>query len=391
MVHTGLTLLMNDFPARLKGKKIGVLCHSPSISTDFSHITEILNNRKDCRLAAIFGPQHGIFGQTQDNMIEWEGQIHPQFRIPVFSLYGMSRKPTAEMLKEIEALVVDLQDVGARLYTYIWTVKLCIEACYEAGIPIWILDRPNPIAAIPFDGPVLKDEYFSFVGGARIPLCHRMTMGEMALWIREKYYPGCDLNIVWMDGWKRRLMYSDTGLPWVIPSPNMPSLQTAVVYPGTVLFEGLNFSEGRGTTIPFELFGAPDLDANTLKKYLDSRKLGSCAFRVHNFIPTFNKFEGVFCNGLQIHVTDIRKYQPVSVAFEIFDAIMETNPPGTMQFNQPPYEYDYTHIPFDILSGDDGMRQTLVKRDPIKPEMEKWRDEIEEFKKEFAGIAAYPD
>ncbi len=196
---------------------------------------------KIAELTAIFGPQHGIYGQTQDNMIEWEGGSHQGSGIPIFSLYGRNRKPTPEMLKEIDVLIIDLQDVGARLYTYVWTVKLCMEACMEAGIPVWILDRPNPIGKVPCDGPVLKEEYFTFVGGASIPLCHRMTMGEMALWIKEKYYGACDLNIVWMEGWRRNSLFSETGLPWVLPSPNMPTLQTAIVYPGTVLFEGSIF------------------------------------------------------------------------------------------------------------------------------------------------------
>ena len=314
MVETGLETLLNHFPAELKGKKVGILCHAPSITKDFRHITEIFYSRKDCRLSAIFGPQHGLHGQTQDNMIEWQNQEHPVFNIPLYSLYGEHRKPTPEMLDDIEVLLIDLQDVGARLYTYIWTVKLCIEACTEKGIPVWILDRPNPISILDFDGPILKEEFFTFVGGASIPLCHRMTIGEMALWIKEKYYPQCDLKVVWMKNWRRSLLYSETGLPWVLPSPNMPSVNTAIVYPGTVLIEALNISEGRGTTIPFELFGAPFIDSEKLKKNLDGRKIKGCAFRVHNFIPTFHKFSGELCNGVQIHVTDINTFKPVGTA-----------------------------------------------------------------------------
>jgi uncharacterized protein YbbC (DUF1343 family) len=271
MVITGLEVILEHFPPSLKGKRIGILCHAPSISSNFIHITDLFYQRSDCRLSAIFGPQHGIHGQTQDNMIEWESLKHPVFNIPLFSLYGENRKPTREMLENIDVLLIDLQDVGARLYTYVWTVKLCIEACSEAGIPVWLLDRPNPIGAVGFDGPVLKEEFFTFVGGASVPLCHRMTMGELALWIKEKYYPHCNLNVVWMKNWRRNSLYSQTGLPWVLPSPNMPTEQTAIVYPGTVLIEALNLSEGRGTTIPFELFGAPFINPELLKKNLDSR------------------------------------------------------------------------------------------------------------------------
>jgi uncharacterized protein YbbC (DUF1343 family) len=391
MVTTGLEILAGDLPHSLKGKRVSVLCHAPSIARDFTHITDILSEIKDVRLSAIFGPQHGIFGQTQDNMIEWEGAMHPKYGIPVFSLYGQHRKPTPEMLDETDALLIDLQDVGARLYTYIWTVKLCMEACAEQNIPVWVLDRPNPIGRLPADGPVLKEEYFTFVGGASIPLCHRMTIGEMALWIRDKYHPGCELNVIWMKGWHRSSLYSETGLPWVLPSPNMPSLQTALVYPGTVLAEALNLSEGRGTTIPFELIGAPFIDVYKLKDKLDKRKIEGCVFRIHNFIPTFNKYKDEYCNGIQIHVTDPVKYRPVGVALELFDAIIETSAHDAFQFIPPPYEYETRLMPFDILSGDSLMRQTLCKRLPLKDEKERWLSEIEVFLTEFSQMSVYPE
>ena len=391
MVQTGLEIITEHFPAALKGKKVGILCHAPSIMKDFTHITDVFFHREDCILSAIFGPQHGIYGQTQDNMIEWRSKIHSVYKVPIYSLYGEHRKPTMEMIEEIEALIIDLQDVGARLYTYIWTVKLCIEACAEAGIPVWILDRPNPIGRLPFDGPVLKEEYFTFVGGASIPLCHRMTIGEMALWIKEKYYNSCDLSVVWMKNWKRNSLFGETGLPWVLPSPNMPSLQTAIVYPGTVLIEALNLSEGRGTTIPFELFGAPFIDPGKLKKNLEARQIPGCAFRIHSYIPTFHKFSGEICNGLQIHVTSPDIFYPVATALEIFDAILETSPADSLKFNLPPYEYEYNLMPFDILSGDSGMRTSLIKRVPVKLEKLRWQNEIEEFKKEFLHFSAYPE
>ncbi len=389
MVLTGLEQIRKKAPASWKNKRIGVLCHASSITSDFIHITELFSDI--CLLSAIFGPQHGIYGQTQDNMIEWQSLIHPVYKVPLFSLYGENRKPTGTMLDQIDVLVIDLQDVGARLYTYVWTVKLCMEACSERGIPVWILDRPNPVSRLFCDGPVLKKDYFTFVGGAEVPLCHRMTMGEMALWIKEKYFRNCDLNIVWMKGWKRNSLYGETGLPWVLPSPNMPTVQTAVVYPGTVLFEALNISEGRGTTIPFELFGAPFIDSLKLRKNLDSRKIPGCVFREHGFIPTFNKFAGQFCNGLQIHVTDHSKYMPVTTVLDIIDGIIETSPQDSLCFKQPPYEYEYNLIPFDILSGDSGMRSSLEKREPVSIEKNRWQSEIDEFRKEFISVAVYPE
>jgi uncharacterized protein YbbC (DUF1343 family) len=391
MVTTGLSSFLSNFPTSLKGKRVGILCHAASIEKDFSHVIDILHDLKECRLSAVFGPQHGLHGQTQDNMIEWQSERHPVYDIPLFSLYGEHRKPVPEMLAEIDALIVDLQDVGTRIYTYIWTVKLCIEACAEAGIPVWVLDRPNPVSRLPFDGPVLKKEFFTFVGGASIPLCHRMTTGEMAMWVREKYHPSCDLNVVRMENWRRSSLYSDTGLPWVLPSPNMPTLQTAIVYPGMVLIEALNLSEGRGTTLPFELFGAPFINADKLKRNLAKRNIKGCAFRIHNYIPTFHKFSGELCNGLQIHVTDIAVFRPVETAVGIFDAIIETSAPGSLRFNLPPYEYEDKLMPFDILSGDSGIRETLINRSDIRYEKERWAQEIEEFRSEFRRFSLYDE
>lgn len=391
MVKTGLESFLNNFPAALKGKRVGILCHASSIVKDFSHIIDVFHDMEEIKLSAVFGPQHGLHGQTQDNMIEWQSQKHPGYNIPLFSLYGEYRKPTPEMLEETDALIIDLQDTGTRIYTYIWTVKLCLEACAEAGIPVWVLDRPNPIGRLPCDGPVLKEEFFTFVGGACIPLCHRMTLGEMALWVKEKYHPSCDLKIIRMENWNRSSLYSETGLPWVLPSPNMPSLQTAIVYPGTVLIEALNLSEGRGTTLPFELFGAPFINAEKLRKNLIDRKIKGCVFRIHNYIPTFHKFRGELCNGIQIHVTDITSYKPVEAAIDIFDAIIETSTPGSFRFNPPPYEYEHRLMPFDILSGDSGIRETLIQRGDIKAEKRRWAHEIEVFKAEFNEISLYDE
>jgi uncharacterized protein YbbC (DUF1343 family) len=391
MVTTGLESFLKKIPASLIGKRIGILCHASSITKDFSHITDIFHDLKEFSLTAVFGPQHGLHGQTQDNMIEWQSQRHQVYNIPLFSLYGENRKPTPSMLSEIDALIIDLQDIGTRIYTYVWTVKLCLEACAEAGIPVWILDRPNPIGKLPFDGPVLKEEFFTFVGGACIPLCHRMTLGEMSLWIRDKYHPACDLKIIPMDNWKRSSLYSETGLPWVLPSPNMPSLQTALVYPGTVLIEALNLSEGRGTTIPFELFGAPFVNAEELRKNLINRKIKGCAFRIHNYIPTFHKFHGELCNGIQIHITDFETFKPVESAVEIFDAIIETSAPGSLKFNPPPYEYELKLMPFDILSGDSGIRETLLNQGDLRSEKERWSEEIEEFRTDFKEFTLYEE
>jgi uncharacterized protein YbbC (DUF1343 family) len=388
---SGLDVVSMHMPSGLCGRKAGILCHASSITSDFRYITEVFGHGSECRMAALFGPQHGIYGQTQDNMIEWEGRDDPVLRIPVYSLYGEHRKPTPDMLDGIDVMVIDLQDVGARLYTYIWTVKLCMEACSEAGIPVYILDRPNPIGRVQADGPVLMEEFFTFVGGASIPLCHRMTIGEMAIWIREKYMPGCDLHVIRAEGWYRNSLFRETGLPWVIPSPNMPTPETTIVYPGIVLAEALNISEGRGTVIPFELTGAPFIDSARLLSELRNRKIPGCSFRLHDFIPTFNKYAGQYCHGIQIHVTDVSVFRPVATALHLFDAIIKTSPPDSVKFNPPPYEYEYRLMPFDILSGDSRMRQVLEEGLSLADEISRWDVSIESFNKEFRQMALYSE
>ncbi len=384
-------MVIRDLPAGLRGKRTGLLCHASSISSDYRHITEYFGKGSPLQLAALFGPQHGLFGQTQDNMIEWEGGDDSLLGVPLFSLYGTHRKPTPEMLTGVEQFVVDLQDVGARLYTYIWTVKLCMEACAAAGIPVWMLDRPNPIGKIAADGPLLQKEYFTFVGGASIPLCHRMTLGEMAVWIREKHVPQCELHVIRAEGWRRSMLYSDTGLPWVLPSPNMPTLQTAIVYPGTVLVEALNLSEGRGTTIPFELTGAPWINGRRLLAEMRSRELPGCRFRWHDFIPTFNKYAGEYCQGIQIHVTDPARFRPVTTALHLFEAIIKTSPEGSFRFNQPPYEYEYELMPFDILAGDSRTREVLELGLPLSDEFARWEEQTAGFLEEFRELALYDE
>jgi len=389
MTQTGLDILSTEFPQALTKKRIGVLCHAASVSSNFTHILDVVK-QLPCTLSAIFGPQHGIFGQTQDNMIEWEGYIHPVYNVPVYSLYGQHRKPDAAMLKNLDALVIDLQDVGARPYTYIWTIKLCMEACSAQGIAVWILDRPNPIAAVPFDGPMINEAFYSFVGGAPIPLCHRMTMGEMAVLLQNRYIPACDLNIVWMKNWKRNSLYNETGLPWVLPSPNMPTLDTAIVYPGKVLLEATNLSEGRGTTRPFELVGAPYVNVYDVLEYLRGMDIPGCLFREHGFIPTFQKWQGQYCNGLQVHVTNPRVYLPVYTTVAIVSAIIHTSG-DAFQFKQPPYEYETKKMPFDILAGSVSLRESLETHSDPMVIRAQWQCDINDFMPVFNEIAHYPE
>ena len=390
MVKSGLECLLHDFPEELKGKKIGVVCHAASVTSSYVHIIDALTHHPSCRLGAIFGPQHGLYGQTQDNMIEWEGTDRALHKVPVYSLYGKVRKPTPEMLAGLDALVFDLQDAGARPYTYLWTLKLCMEACSEKKVPLYVLDRPNPIACGAFDGPMLRPDCFSFVGGAEIPLCHRLSIGEIGGLLRRAYFPSADVHIVWMQGWRRNSLWSETGLPWVLPSPNMPTPDTALVYPGMVLLEATTLSEGRGTTRPFEIFGAPFLNIRKLREYLDKCDPKGCIFREHEFIPTFQKWAGKECRGMQLHVTDPRSFKPVETAYAILSAVHAVAP-DDFSFRTDPYEYEREKPAIDVLSGSDRFRKAVLEGTPLAGIREEWKREREPYVKIFREIAHYPE
>src|SRR5690606_2051094 len=294
----------------------------------------------------------------QDNMIESAPYHDPVTGLPVHSLYGDVRKPTAGMLRGLDALVFDLQDVGVRVYTFVWTMTLAMEACAEAGIPFVVLDRPNPVGGARRAGPVLRPGYESFVGLHPVPLRHGLTAGELALWVNEERGIGCDLEVVPCSGWRRDMRWSETGLPWVMPSPNLPTPDSCEVYPGMVLLEGTNLSEGRGTTRPFELFGAPYLDPRDLVERLAPRMGPGVALRPCHFEPTFQKHAGALCGGAQIHVTDAQSFEPVRLAEEILPAIRDKSP-DAVGWRPPTYEYEAELMQIDILWGHAGLREGL--------------------------------
>lgn len=390
MTKTGLDKVRNRVPEYLKNKKAGVLCHAASVASDYTHILDIWYENTDLELGTIFGPQHGLYGQTQDNMIEWEsGELHPGYNVTLYSLYGKNRKPTSKMLEGLEVFVADLQDVGARPYTYIWTIKLCMEACLEKGIPVVVLDRPNPIVDIPFDGDILEPGFFTFVGGAQIPLCHRMTMGEMALFLKDEYFPELDLHVISMDNYSRDMTFTDTDLPWVLPSPNMPTEETAVVYPGQVLIEALTISEGRGTTRPFEIFGTPGLDVTSVLNILKEENLPGVYFRQHDFIPTFQKHAGVYCGGIQMHVTDRKKFLSVYTTAVVLQAFLKSESIEPTIFKNPPYEYEYDKMPFDILSGNVKLRETLQSGESLANLKNEWDNKRADFISKLKDIKLY--
>ncbi len=377
---TGLDLVDKLWPSDLKAARVGLVVHPASVNSRLEHAIPVCMRSKKFKLTALFGPQHGILGQTQDNMVEWEGFRDPVTGLPVYSLYGKTRKPRPEMLANIDALVIDLQDVGSRYYTFIWTLDLCMQACHEAGKQIVVLDRPNPIAGHITEGPMLDPKFSSFVGLRPLPVRHGMTIGEISAYLRDTCYPGLDHRVIPMQGWKRKLWFDQTRLPWVIPSPNMPTLDTALVYPGMCLFEATNISEGRGTTRPFEIFGAPFIHPETLVSALKEFKLPGVVFRPMSFRPTFQKHAGLLCGGAQIHVTDREKFKPFKTGVAILKAIHDTYP-REFKWNQPPYEYEEVLLPIDILAGSSRLRKDIESGKDLD-EMEKWwKEETKAFEK----------
>lgn len=346
--------LAEVWPVRLRDKKLrlGALLHPASVNARLETTLSVLERHHGelFALSALFGPQHGFGGTTQDNMIEWESFPHPRLGCPVFSLYGEHREPTPAMLDTIDVLLVDLQDVGSRYYTFVWTLYLCLRACAARGIPVVVCDRPNPLNGVAVEGTPQLPDYLSFVGLHPLPVRHAMTMGEMAAKFRDEVIPGVDLQVLPMEGWRRDMWFDETGLPWVMPSPNMPTLDTATVYPGMCLFEGTNVSEGRGTTRPFEIFGAPWIDAERLCAALKERELPGVLFREWCFEPTFQKHARNLCQGAHLHVTDRDRFEPWRTGLEILRTIRGLWP-RHFEWKEPPYEYEYEKLPIEILLG----------------------------------------
>jgi uncharacterized protein YbbC (DUF1343 family) len=382
-VKTGLEKLIESDFSFLRGKKIGLLCNQASIDSHFTHIIDTLKKSEkkfQFSLSSVFGPQHGLWSHTQDNMIEWQGFHDKKTGMPVYSLYGEYRKPTPEMLKGLNALVIDLQDVGSRYYTFIWTMALCMEACQEAEIEIVVLDRPNPIGGLQVEGPLLDENYRSFVGWHSLPVRHGLTIGEIAQYFKRQFYPDLLLQVVPMQGWKREMYFEDTGLPWGVPSPNMPVPETALVYPGMCLIEATNISEGRGTTRPFEIFGAPWIEGWKFSQHLNSLKLPGAHFRPLQFKTTFNKYQGEVCEGCFVHVTDRKSFKPFLTGIA---GILETVRLYSDEFEwkRPPYEYEYEKMPFDILVGNNWIRDMINNLSTFKEIEAGWEKETSLFLK----------
>ncbi len=341
----------------LQAERLGLVAHPASVTPDLEPSVDALWNG-GFGLRALFGPQHGARGEKQDNMIESDPYMDPATGLPVHSLYGEVRKPTPEMLAGLDALLFDLQDVGVRVYTFVWTMALAMEACAEAGVRFVVLDRPNPVGGVRREGPVLRPGFESFVGLHPVPLRHGLTTGELARWLNGVRGMECELEVVPCSGLERWMRWKDTGLPWVMPSPNLPTPEACEVYPGMVLLEGTNLSEGRGTTRPFELFGAPYVDPGALVAALEPRLGSSVKLRPCHFEPTFQKHAGALCGGAQLHVLEPEAFEPVRTAVEILVAVRALAD-ELFAWREPPYEYEEVVPPIDLLWGHDGLRHGI--------------------------------
>ena len=368
-----------DSPA-LHGRRVGVVCNPASVDGQLRHIADRLAVHPHARLAAIFGPQHGFRSDAQENMIETAHGEDEIRRVPIYSLYSETRQPTGAMLRDADTLVIDLQDVGTRIYTYIYTMANCLIAARTHGVKAIVCDRPNPIGGLAIEGPMLVRGFESFVGQYPIPLRHGMTIGELARLFNEEFGIGADLEVIAMDGWRRDMHHDATRLPWVLPSPNIPTLDTAIAYPGTVLFEGTNISEGRGTTRPFELVGAPWIVAERFADAMNRLELPGVHFRPAVFEPTFHKHAHRRCGGCQIHVLDRDRFRPVVTGVALLAAFRASDP-ERFAWRDPPYEYEQEKLPIDILAGSSDLRAQIERGTPAADIARSWEAAVEEFKR----------
>jgi len=384
LIQTGIERLLADPPSMLNEKRLGLLANAASVACPernrrFQPSRILIANHYPGQLKAIFSPQHGFFAEKQANMVPSEDSIDPVLNIPVFSLYGKTRMPTESMFEPIDILIIDLQDVGTRVYTFIYTMALCMQAARSYHKQVLVLDRPNPIGGNRIEGNCLKPEYTSFVGMYPIPMRHALTIGELALLFNDHFGIDCELTVTPMAGWKREMLFQDTGLSWIPPSPNLPTPTSALVYPGQVLWEGTNVSEGRGTTQPFEVFGAPFWNTARLEASIDNDKLAGAHLRPLAFEPTSDKWGKKLCHGFQLHIVDPEIYRPYRTTLALLQAVIAVHPEA-FQWKSPPYEYEFEKLPFDLISGDPSVRKAVEELEPLDDLEQMWAEELKHFK-----------
>lgn len=388
MIRIGIEQVCRSSIDSLAGKRLGLLSNQASTDSRFIHGRDLLRRAYPGQLTCLFSPQHGFFSEKQDNMIESDHGIDRESGLPVYSLYGETRKPYPSMFAGIDVLLVDLIDVGTRVYTFIWTVVHCLEVAAETGVKVVILDRPNPIGGHLVEGNLLRPDCASFVGRCAIPMRHGLTIGELALFCNRDLAIKADLEVIRMSGWKRRMFFPETGYPWVFPSPNMPSFTAALVYPGQVIWEGTNISEARGTTLPFELFGAPFLEHGQVITALRSIDLPGCHLRPLRFEPTSGKWAGQGCNGFQIHVIDPETFRPYRTSLALLQALRALYP-GQFAYKEPPYEYEFERLPMDLIIGDRAVRQALENGEDILAMEQDWQQDLEAYRESCRAVFLY--
>lgn len=380
MLRIGLENLLRDDNCLFPGKKVGYLSNQASTTRELLQGRIVLQKKYKERLTCLFSPQHGFYGEKQDNMIESDHIKDPVTGLPVFSLYGEHRRPTAEMFSDLDILLVDLIDVGTRVYTFMYTMAYCLEAAAQWKKKIVILDRPNPIGGEKIEGNLLQVDCSSFVGLYPLPMRHGLTMGELALLFNSEFGIGADVEVVKVSGWKRSQLMRQTGFPWVAPSPNMPTPETALVYPGQVVWEGTDVSEGRGTTMPFELVGAPYFEHSELSERLQQNSLPGCCFRPVVFEPTSGKNANKACCGFHLHVIDGDIFMPYRTSLAFLQAVMLLYP-GSFNYKRPPYEYEFERLPMDLILGNGEVRQQLEEGIAVEAMEKEWQEELRSFEK----------
>ncbi|MEI7699815.1 MAG: DUF1343 domain-containing protein [Planctomycetia bacterium] len=367
-IRIGLEVLSEGIPAVLQNRRLGLLMNQASVDWQLRYSCDVVAAACPGQLMRLFSPQHGFWGEQQANMIESRDQWYEPLDLPVHSLYSATRRPTSEQLCDIDVLLIDLQDVGTRVYTFIWTVVECLRACAEAGVAVVILDRPNPLGGLVSEGPCIRAGYESFVGGAAIPMRHGLTMAELATLLNQELGLGALLTVLPMRGWRRSMHWPDLDRHWVPQSPNMPRWETAIVYPGQVLLEGTTLSEGRGTTRPFEFCGAPGIVPERLVAALAGGNAEGLILQPVRFRPTFDKWMHETCGGISLHIQKPAVVRSFRFTVALLAAVRQLNP-DVLQFTGPPYEYEYVRPPIDILFGSSELRAAFCQPEPLAGEL----------------------
>lgn len=387
-IQLGVEQLLEDARSVGRNVRIGLVCNQASVNHKYRHVADLFHEDDNLNLTALFGPQHGIRGDVQDNMIETDHAIDRQTGLPIYSLYSETRIPTEKMLADVDVIVFDMQDVGCRIYTFVYTMANCMIAAAKLGKKVIVCDRPNPISGAHVSGNVLEPAFSSFVGQYPLPTRHGMTVGELAKLFNDYFKIGCDLEVITMKGWEREFWMDETDAPWVLPSPNMPTVETATVFPATVHFEGTQMSEGRGTTKPFELIGAPYVDADEYAKALNALNMEGIYFRACVFQPTFQKHARTSCLGVQLHVLDRNGFEPVKAGIAMIKTAYDLYP-NDFRWKEPPYEYVYDKNPFDVICGTDQIRKALENQTSLEEIVEAWQPDLSAFIERRKSVLLY--